>query len=273
MKKKTISQGIILGDYFCPDLRLYYFNLEIRIPGGLGVYHTTRAHPLIFIITHGCGTFSNGTGTFQAQRGECFALFPDEDLSWEADLQNPWEYLCLEITGQDACPALAKLGFTAEQPVFSFQNADYAVQAAMELHEQLTLHRYEPFALQAALCRWLSFLENARRGREGRQDVVRAQKYIDAYYRQPVTVAGIAEMLSLNRSHFSRIFRRETGQTVQEYLIRRRLEAAKQLLLDSDHTVAQIAESAGFPSAAALSEAFRKREGYSPSAFRAHNRF
>lgn len=268
MNRSAISKGIMLGNAFCPDLRLYYFCRETGIPPAWGTANEKRFRPLIFLITRGCGVFKIDAGEFPLRQGDCFVLFPQKGISWQSDALDPWEWLCLELTGRDAAAALESLGFSREHPVFTFRDPAACVDTAEELFARLDAGRHRPLLLQAALFSFLTLLEDARAGSGKDPAVQRACSYIRACYRQPITVAGIAEMLSLSRSHFSRLFRRETGETVQEYLIGCRISAARRMLRESGLPIGQVAAMAGFPSTPAFTRAFHKRVGFSPSAYR-----
>ncbi|MBQ8893641.1 MAG: helix-turn-helix transcriptional regulator [Clostridia bacterium] len=266
----TISKGVILGEHFCPDLRLYYYCFEPNIIPGDGVKRPDWRNPLLFLVTHGIGYYTNSYGSFTAHAGDCLAIFPGA-MEWRADLREPWGYLCLELTGRDADAALRKLGFSPENPIYTPRNIPGAVSSYRELYRLLEKYRSRPLLLQEQMYHILAYLEQDRLAATGTDCIERAKAYIKANYRQPITVKGLAEMVSLSFSHFSRLFRAQTGRTVQQYLIQCRLSAAKQMLRESSLPVAEIAALAGFPSAGALSRDFHKAEGMTPTHYRSLN--
>ena len=81
-------------------------------------------------------------------------------------------------------------------------------------------------------------------------------------------VEELAEVAGLSRSHFSRAFQASTGLPPQEYIIHRRLSRAREMLVETEESVAQIAAQTGFSSQAHLSTAFKKRLGLSPGRYR-----
>lgn len=66
----------------------------------------------------------------------------------------------------------------------------------------------------------------------------------------------------------SRLFSSLEGRTIQKYLMLQRIEYVKELLLDDDMTLAEIADEAGFSSVAHLSAAFKKTVGLTISSFK-----
>jgi len=101
-----------------------------------------------------------------------------------------------------------------------------------------------------------------------RFDVDKAAEYINEKYSENISVRDIASVIALSPSHFSRIFKKETGLTPQEYLIRVRLDRAKSFLLRSRKSVTEIALQCGFSSSAHFSSSFIKRFGKTPSEFK-----
>jgi AraC-like DNA-binding protein/ligand-binding sensor protein len=85
---------------------------------------------------------------------------------------------------------------------------------------------------------------------------------------EAVTVPGLAAGAGVSVSHLSRLFHRETGQTLECYIVARRLELAKRLLLDPDRSVAQVAECCGFADPNYFSRVFRKLVSCSPREYR-----
>jgi AraC-like DNA-binding protein len=98
--------------------------------------------------------------------------------------------------------------------------------------------------------------------------VAQAQDYIDAHYGSAITLESLARIVGMSRSLFAQRFKKETGQTMGEYLTTRRLQEAKNLLRQSEWTVSTISGFVGFHSQNHFYNWFRKQENCSPSEFR-----
>lgn len=80
----------------------------------------------------------------------------------------------------------------------------------------------------------------------------------------------VAEHFGVSREHLSRVFHQHFGVTYQQFVLTRRISAARDLLIrDSDSSVLDIALAVGFQSHAHFSRVFRKHEGIAPRQFRA----
>ncbi len=82
-----------------------------------------------------------------------------------------------------------------------------------------------------------------------------------------VTIQELADALHISTGHLSRVYSRTTKMTLEEYLIRQRLELAKRMLLDPRHNVAEVAEQCGFCSPAYFASVFKKYAQTTPRAF------
>ncbi|HXH62454.1 MAG TPA: AraC family transcriptional regulator [Fimbriimonadaceae bacterium] len=99
-----------------------------------------------------------------------------------------------------------------------------------------------------------------------------ALKYVGKHFRDDIDDAKMAKMLRLSTSHFRHLFREATCQPFHRYLVALRLEKARELILQSEMPVSEVAQTVGFVSPAHFSRAFTKRFGVAPSALRGPRR-
>jgi len=101
-----------------------------------------------------------------------------------------------------------------------------------------------------------------------RSEIHEAQKYVHTHLHEKISMEEVAVMLNLNPSHFSRIYKSETGETFIEYMTRIKMEHAQEALEQSDRTIDQIAESLGYENTSYFIKLFKLNSGYSPKEFR-----
>jgi AraC-like DNA-binding protein len=92
-----------------------------------------------------------------------------------------------------------------------------------------------------------------------------AKDMIDMALADPLEVRGVAAYAGYSRFHFIRAFRAAYGETPGDYLRRRRMERAADLLAAGNLTVREVAELVGFTSLAAFSRRFKAHAGVAPS--------
>lgn len=96
----------------------------------------------------------------------------------------------------------------------------------------------------------------------------RVLAYIDAQLDQPLTLAQLAAEAALSEYHFARMFRHSTGSAPHQYVMRRRMDTAQQLLKTSTLSLTDIALRCGFHSTSHFSHRFRQLHGVAPSVWR-----
>ncbi len=92
--------------------------------------------------------------------------------------------------------------------------------------------------------------------------------FIREHHRQRITVAELASRAQLSPRQLHRKFREVFGLSVQEFLVKTRIQAASNMLLNSDLTISQIAVDFGFCDQSAFTQLFRKHMGLTPRQFR-----
>ena len=96
-------------------------------------------------------------------------------------------------------------------------------------------------------------------------------KYIDENIDSNLSLNEIAKAAHFSPYHFHRVFKYVTGETVNEYVIRKRIEKAAGKLLHTDMAVSQIASQSGFTDHATFTKAFKRYYDISPTAFKQQN--
>lgn len=92
--------------------------------------------------------------------------------------------------------------------------------------------------------------------------------FIHEHYQEHLSVTHIADLFQIERRHLAYLFKRYTGMSPLNYLTEYRIRRSKELLRQADYSIAKVAELVGFEDNLYFSRIFKKRTGYSPSAYR-----
>lgn len=98
------------------------------------------------------------------------------------------------------------------------------------------------------------------------------KSYIDNNYSLDLSLEGLSNMAYMNKFHLIGEFKQAYRVTPIEYLILKRIEASKGLLISTNHSMETIAEIVGFNSQSYFNQVFRKKVGITPSQFRKKHR-
>jgi two-component system, response regulator YesN len=116
----------------------------------------------------------------------------------------------------------------------------------------------------------LKVIEAMRHNREAsyRKEVVEAIRYVSLHLDQKIGLEEIASYLHLNSSYFSRLFKRETGETFIEYITRVKMDRAKELLDGTSHSIGKICEMLGYDNQSYFIKTFKALAGMTPLEYR-----
>lgn len=94
------------------------------------------------------------------------------------------------------------------------------------------------------------------------------KSYVQNHYAQQIKLEEMSEMAGFNSAYFSTMFKKETGQTLTEYILQVRMEKARELLKNKEIKVNDIPELIGIGDAKYFSKQFKKVSGLTPSQYR-----
>jgi AraC-like DNA-binding protein len=149
---------------------------------------------------------------------------------------------------------------------------DLATTALCELlfHYLRHIHEVNP---RSAIRKASTINERALAGTKavGRPGVEKIVKYMEKHLHEDLSLTHLANIFGYTRSYLCELFSSTIDMPPMRFLTMIRLERAKELLANSDKTVAEIAEASGFASAKQLWQTCRRETGMSPREFRKKN--
>jgi AraC-like DNA-binding protein len=244
---------IYFGLHHFEDLNPLNCGYHICPPG-----HVTRGlRPfyMIHYVNEGCGTLLMDHRCIPVTKGQIFVICPYEDAQYVADESTPWEYTYICFDGNKA-----KLLEKLDVRVTEMSAAPFATLRELEERKDTR----EEMALSALYQIFAELLS----GKASTPHYVRRMiNMIHAsYHSEQLSVARIADELSLDRRYLVRLFKEKTGMGIQEYIIQVRMEHAR-TLLQSGFSVNTTASMVGYHDSFNFSKMFKKTTGTSPKQF------
>ena len=214
-----------------------------------------RHYHLLHYVLEGEGTFLKEGATYRVEAGDLFVIRPEEVTTYRASAARPWQYVWLGFQAGETPPFL-------QAPVIRQPPVRKLFES---LREQC---RYEPqdgrvFAL---LYDVLWRLSQDAPPPASRQEpyAAYAKAYLETSYMQPVSIQKLADTLHIDRRYLTVLFREAYGEPPQAYLMRLRLEQAREFL-GQGYGVTEAAALAGFSDLSNFSRQYKRQFGASPS--------
>ncbi|MCM1105706.1 MAG: AraC family transcriptional regulator [Blautia sp.] len=233
-----------------------------------------RDHYLIHYIISGKGTYQVGETAYKLRAGDAFLVYPNTEVIYSADEEEPWEYAWVGFTGSDAAMILRATDFTHKNPcILGVENGEEIKRQLLHIYDARGNEFRHAVEMTGRLYTTLALFIQSSHKKESDNTassyVLKGIEYISANYSYPITVEDIASYVGLSRSHLFRSFQAVMQQSPKEYLTDFRMKQACDLLDRSDLSITAIANSVGFDNGLYFSKTFHKKKGVSPKEYRA----
>src|SRR6266404_1889210 len=106
------------------------------------------------------------------------------------------------------------------------------------------------------------------RGGLGSARLRRIKEFVDAKMEDELTLREMAQSVELSRAHFARMFRKSTGESPHQFVLRQRIERAMTMLRSDDARVVDVSVACGFKTQQHFARVFRHVCGVSPTDYR-----
>lgn len=254
--------------------KLYFYPISAGHFFCVKNYHLIRKNYKSLLITHiidGSFTFVINDKHITAHKGDTVILdcFKPHEYYTNDSFESIWVHFngpnCMdfydEITKNEGNLIKCSDAQHVKTLLFRLFNNISGSEHSSKMNMSLTIYK-----LLAELSNPLHISNKNQSSYE--ENIQDAKKYIVDHLNETLTVNKIAETIHMSASHFSRVFKQQTGFSPYDYVLISRLNKAKDYLQKTDMTVSQIAYEVGFNSTANFVFFFTSHTGLSPSKFR-----
>lgn len=227
---------------------------------------------IFYYITEGsCSITINGK-TFTGCAGDWFFIPAGSEYSYANQKDQPFAKYWLHF---DLYPNLADSGIFAPENIVNCKNHPEVESIFKEFSKICESHRSaDIIATKALVLKLLSvFIDLSSHGdaaftRKTSKELVSLLSFIEDNLHKPLPNEFLAKQLHMQTNHFIRYFKERIGQTPQKYIMAKRMDFAKQLLLNDELSLAEIAERTGFYDSAHFSKNFKAFYSMAPGLYK-----
>lgn len=241
---------------------------------GYSYKHFVVKRCILHFVIKGKGKLVLDGNEYFINAHQAFLIPANAHAFYQADSDDPWEYVWLHIGGPKHVSILKEAGLDYNNPVFvptgcineiedivfdilkNYEREYYCIGSIYKLFDYLIANSQNK--AEKSINNSLLYVKNVI-------------SYIQLKYNEPIRIEKIAFSCGLNRSYLTRLFKEATGYSLQEYLIVYRMKMASKLLLDTNLNIQTIATKVGYTDAFTFTKAFKRHTGKSPSEYRLSN--
>ena len=149
-------------------------------------------------------------------------------------------------------------------PEISYRISGYYIRKCDSLHDQAQILHLRNRSIEELTAR----VNEKRRHIHASNYVDSCKDYINKHYREKIYLSAIAGSLGISPAYLSKLFKKETGFCIQDYINQVRVERAANLLAFSDKSLPAIAQYVHFPNQSYFGKIFKRFKSMTPREFR-----
>lgn len=281
-KNSLYESGILAGRTF-PKVKAYYFK---EWDGFNMPLHMHNSVEIMYVISGKC-LVETKDDSYILKKGEFILLDANIEHRLQVDKDKPCRMLNIEFGFHDDTDCILSIYELAKdseefgrllqscRPYMIFKDSEDTYTALKSLILELDRNGGSENLLVQLLfgqllikvSRLYCEIED-NSAHAGLTYVKKAVQYIHQHYDMDIAVKDIASAISINPGYLHRIFRLHRDCTVNDYLLRFRVEKAKSLLINTDIQITDISNYVGMNSSQYFAYVFKKITGLTPSAYR-----
>lgn len=230
---------------------------------------------LFFIVMEGSGKITHKNQDYIAVKGDCVFLDCENEYILETTDES-WTLKWVHFYGNSMNEIYRKFIYLGGKPCFKSENFaeydrlldDIYIIASSDSRTR-DMKIYEK--LVSLLCSIMDDSvseKNINEKNSGFKNLDPIKKYIDMHYNEKITLDMLAENFFINKFYLTRLFKKQYGMSVVNYITYIRITHAKQLLKFTDLSVEYVGEECGFNDSNYFARTFKKVEGVTPAQFR-----
>jgi AraC family transcriptional regulator, arabinose operon regulatory protein len=229
--------------------------------------HTLRTRCLnelvLLYCKAGIGKLYHNKQEIDIQAGDLFCCFPFLAHGYKANPLQGWELYWLHCKGQHPIDLVQRAGITTQKPVIRIGQPERIVAAfknILDIAEED--HLDADWDCASALQKLLFEINKDQFASSSSPSIVKTMHYNDS------SLEAMAKKAGFSKFHYSRLFKQQVGISPWQFLIRLKVNKARELLLGSQLSIKQISAELHFDNPDYFAKIFKQHIGISPRDFR-----
>ena len=264
MEDKTMHQRLT-ELHLKKDIGMYYCGKRVDT-----LNHTygpeIRNHYLFVLVDKGKAQTCDGKPLTFCEH-DLFVMCPNTKIHYKA--LTSWSITWLGLYGEAVKEYMDILGVTPQSPVLHitlYNELKAIMDRIYDVSKNMTID--SRLHISGLIYEFFSILMKTTSTTQKTDLIDSALRIIDYNFCENISIERIAERLGINSAYFSRKFTEKTGLPPKKYILKKRIERAKELLCTTDAGIFEVSNSVGYEDQFYFCRVFKHFTGFSPSEYR-----
>lgn len=240
-------------------------------------YSYMHAHQCIelFYVVSGRGDFLVEETGFPVEPNDIVIINPNVQHTETAVANNPMEYIVAGIEGgafllsgsTDSRYCRFACGQDGGEILGMFREMLQELMDKKQYHGILAKNILENLSIKLLRQRLVT-QQQRMPTRKSSRECAKVRHYIDDHFKENITLVMLSELAHINKYYLVHAFTQEMGVSPINYLIKKRVEESRHMLLNTDYSISEISQILGFSSPSYFSQSFSRLSNMSPREYR-----
>lgn len=269
MDTKNRNIDFIFSEHKTADIKLEKCVLKEILPSETDKLTVTKG--CLFVITlQGKGNISFFDKRMKLAKGIGAAIPYGYSVQIKSDNFEPLTVIYIRTTG-DSTKALFTLIESKENSIIMNLTRDIKItESALDLMAECSKQYYSDYGILYRFYEFIYSIETTYSDKKipsKNTYMARAVEYIEENFNKNISVENIANILGIERSYLSRLFKAHKNTSTQNYIIDYRINKAKRMFEEEDMNVSQVSAAVGYSNIYCFSRIFKSRVGVPPKEY------
>ncbi|MFL0253192.1 AraC family transcriptional regulator [Clostridium neuense] len=239
-------------------------------------------HHELMLVTGGGAHVTIGNKKYKVKKGELLYLRPETFHCIKPDLEDPLKFISVHFSFTNVEFDNNKWRIEAEKddlPLQDVQALDnyYSVKSLMKGMLEVWFEKFPEYEfvskimLQQILFKIFRNIEAKSPNYSNSLKVKEVIKFMTENIEKKITLSELSQLVNLSPTYLAKIFKKTTGYSIIEFFNKMKIDKAKELIIEGDKKVKEVAKTLGYKDEFYFSRIFKKIEGVSPKEFYGKN--
>ena len=269
MSKEKTKATYNFSDHEFPFIKLEKCSITEFDPSHSDTFSSPKAYSII-VVKDGKGIITCTDKRYTITKNNGILLNQGESAKLKADSIEPFSIIQIQFVGKNAEQIISNIKKRENSPLLNFSNNIKISDSAHDLIIECSKPYHSDYSILLAFYDFINSIDDyyaEKKVPTKNVYMTRAVEYIKKNYNKNISVENIANLLGIERSYLSRLFKTYKNKSTQNYIIDYRMYKAKRLFEEEDMNVSQVCAAVGYTNIYCFSRIFKSRVGMPPKEY------